>query len=211
MQYRLIEHPKEKGEFIAISDDKIEESLFVFNVSQKTIFIADRQLVELINDPNISLTTNKKIVASSIFIHPSIPLIRKEQLNFHIDSFDIAEEALLTEGEDYRDICSPSDYVYAFSRGYNKHAETYKYTEEDLRKAFEGGRNKYAAGNIRDAFDSFLQSLKQPKEYIVEFEIETTFKRNIGYMRRTTNIDSKLKLYKEGEHNYVNIISIKPI
>jgi len=53
-----------------------------------------------------------------------------------------------------------------FTRGYNKAKETYKYTEEDIQKAFIAGEeriiNKPNSSELDD-FTIFIQSLQQPK------------------------------------------------
>jgi hypothetical protein len=67
----------------------------------------------------------------------------------------------------------------SFKAGYNKAKEKYKYTEEDLRKAFNAGDNYryYENGGFRSFpsnvlnEDEIIQSLQQPK-YPVAFECE---------------------------------------
>jgi len=61
----------------------------------------------------------------------------------------------------------------AFKDGYNKAKETYKYTDEDMRSAFEYGKTLEPF----DSFDDFIKSLQQSK-FPVAF-IRTDIKYNI--------------------------------
>jgi hypothetical protein len=69
--------------------------------------------------------------------------------------------------------------ILAFIKGYNKSKEKYKWTDDDMRKAFmkgisitgEGYNAEYAIGNSPDletefgnSADEYIQSLKQPKQ-----------------------------------------------
>jgi len=47
------------------NDEEIKEGDWVFNITQKTIFKASKQLIDLINEPNVTLTTNKKIILTT--------------------------------------------------------------------------------------------------------------------------------------------------
>jgi hypothetical protein len=57
-------------------------------------------------------------------------------------------------------------WVNIFTAGYNEAKETYKYTEEDIQKAFIAGEeriiNKPNSSELDD-FTNFIQSLQQPK------------------------------------------------
>jgi len=51
-----------------------------------------------------------------------------------------------------------------FIKGYNKAKEKYKFTEEDLRKAFNAGlMNRYSRTGEAVAEEEFIKSLQQPK------------------------------------------------
>lgn len=73
------------------------------------------------------------------------------------------------------------DYIYSefliFEKGYNKAKEKYKYTEDDMRKAFRSGAftGAYTGNNsgvhIEKDENNFIQFLQQPK-YPVAFECE---------------------------------------
>jgi hypothetical protein len=57
----------------------------------------------------------------------------------------------------------------AFVKGYNTAKEKYKYTEEDIDKAYWAGMK--FVGEDKGSYKEFIQSLQQPK-YPVEFESE---------------------------------------
>jgi hypothetical protein len=87
---------------------------------------------------------------------------------------DDVRKLALEMGEDY---FSKELFVDYFTISYNKAKEKYKYTEEDLRKAFNAGDNYryYENGGFRSIpsnvlnEDDYIQSLQQPK-YPVAFE-----------------------------------------
>jgi hypothetical protein len=47
------------------SDEEIKEGDWVYNIVSKTKFKATKQLIDLINKPNVTLTTNKKIILTT--------------------------------------------------------------------------------------------------------------------------------------------------
>jgi hypothetical protein len=54
------------GQHIFItSDEEIKEVDWCYNIVSKTKFKATKQLIDLINDPNVTLTTNKKIILTT--------------------------------------------------------------------------------------------------------------------------------------------------
>jgi gamma-glutamylcyclotransferase (GGCT)/AIG2-like uncharacterized protein YtfP len=57
-----------RGENINIyitNDEEIKEGDWVYNTVSENIFKASKQLIDLINDPNVTLTTNKKIILTT--------------------------------------------------------------------------------------------------------------------------------------------------
>ena len=100
---------------------------------------------------------------------------------------------------------------YSFKKGYNKHAETYKFTEEDLRYAIDYGRNQgyeYASmETFQDSKDlkqleseqkedkeSFIQSLTKKELWVETYEILTkseVFRENDNAPYSTTSIKIK--------------------
>ena len=47
------------------SDEEIREDDWCYNIASKTKFKATKQLIDLLNDPNVTLTTNKKIILTT--------------------------------------------------------------------------------------------------------------------------------------------------
>jgi hypothetical protein len=47
------------------SYEEIKEGDWIYNIVSKNIFKASKQLIDLINDPNVTLTTNKKIILTT--------------------------------------------------------------------------------------------------------------------------------------------------
>jgi hypothetical protein len=47
------------------SDEEIKQGDWVYNIVSKTKFKAKEELIDLINDPNVTLTTNKKIILTT--------------------------------------------------------------------------------------------------------------------------------------------------
>ena len=79
-----------------------------------------------------------------------------------------------------------TDYeVSSFIVGYNKAKEKYKYTEEDLRKAFNAGlMNRYSRTGEAVAEKELIQSLQQPKTPVAfECEMEININGKNGLYR----------------------------
>jgi hypothetical protein len=47
------------------SNEEIKEDDWVYNIASKTKFKATKHLIDLLNDPNVTLTTNKKIILTT--------------------------------------------------------------------------------------------------------------------------------------------------
>jgi hypothetical protein len=77
---------------------------------------------------------------------------------------DDAENAVMEFKELYGSLGATDYELSAFSKGYNKAKETYKYTEEDLRKAIEMAiTSKYEYKLEFYNQNEIIQSLQQPK------------------------------------------------
>ena len=73
-----------------------------------------------------------------------------------------------------------SDYILGVTEGYNKAREKYKYTEEDMRKAFIAGESRWGTNGEIDTEptqDEFIQSLHQCP---TEFECEMVWTNSYG-------------------------------
>jgi hypothetical protein len=70
--------------------------------------------------------------------------------------------------------------LHGFIDGYNKAKETYKYTEEDLIKAFKAGHSgAFVKEHIVPHYNEYIQSLQQPKRpKYFECEMEKVWVRN---------------------------------
>jgi hypothetical protein len=97
---------------------------------------------------------------------------------------------------------------HGFESGYNKAKEKYKYTEEDLRDAYNLGLDADSKLSPNKTYDTLIQSLQQPK-YPIGFECELyeTQVRDInthelikGRKKTTTNSQGQTVL--EGKYIY---------
>lgn len=99
----------------------------------------------------------------------------------------------------------------AFKEGWNKHAEKYKFTEEDVKKAITLAREVSGMEAIvkqlqneylnREDFqyteEEIIQSLQKPKEITeIEFETEEYAVGNYGLSNGEPTIDTRLKITK---------------
>lgn len=199
MQYKLIEHPTLKKEFIVVSNEKVKVKDFVLTCDGITTYMYERNdtsgmardghFYNFISDGCI------KIIASTVNITNTkgeeysnfIPLIRKEQLNFNEEKVFILANKAINGGQElpkslieYR--CAAVDFAFdKYVQGYNKHAETHPYTEEDLRNLLKYQHTYYTTEGLdnigtsafkqdEQILQEYLQSLKQPKEYMVTLE-----------------------------------------
>lgn len=104
----------------------------------------------------------------------------------------------------------------AFKEGWNKHAEKYKFTEEDVKKAIQLAREADSIDGVVDlpivlnypnadnsdlqikwTEEEIIQFLQQPKEIIeIEFETEEYAVGNYGLSDGEPTIDTRLKITK---------------
>lgn len=115
----------------------------------------------------------KKIIFSTQFIHESIPVL-------NIEDGESIKPPYQQELDEYGDEIWDDGKLYwaqkGFKEGYQKAKETFKYTEEDLRKAFWAGSSYQDDlyrpwDNTPKNVDEYIHSLQQPKE-IKSIEIE---------------------------------------
>lgn len=130
----------------------------------------------------------KKIIFSTKFIHESIPLLNLESEEAEV--FKMASENILTSSG-FVNTENEMDVAYSFfHNGYQKAKETFKYTEDDLRKAIEMARDitdgketftgedasgftEMCAYGWKEKFsdEEIIHSLQKPKE-IKSIEVE---------------------------------------
>jgi hypothetical protein len=68
-EFRLLDAPiddwKHKRNIYITSDEDLKAGDWTYNIVSKTIFTAKQELIDLINHPNVTLTTNKKIILTT--------------------------------------------------------------------------------------------------------------------------------------------------
>ena len=128
--------------YIGVSTE-LEEGYWGYNTVSKTIFTINKQLVDMINDVNIDLTTNKRITHSTEpesfgdgWMQSIKPLLLSEvkELLGEVDVEKRAEE--FAKHHSIYD-SAQDDTEYGYREGYNQCLEDNKekkYTEEDLIK-----------------------------------------------------------------------------
>lgn len=217
--YKLLQHPTEKGEYISVKGEEISKGTIIYDIVNRSIFKA------LIDYRKIEYPQYFKIYTSTIFIHPSIPLMKKEQILFDNNVESIANSVYKTSSESTKLLLQAKfkeSWIEGFESGYNKRAETHLYAEFDMEAAvcfgmtLERFKDDEFKLSDNEEFKGFLQSLKQPKERLIEFEMEGYYPVADDFYSSMPEYDgthpvSRIKLYQEGEHSYVNIKSIKPI
>jgi hypothetical protein len=112
-------------------------------------------------------------------------------------------------GEEWTEegLAYPLDFNYGFRQGfiegYNKAKEKYKYTEEDIDKAYWAGMK--FVGEDKGSYKEFIQSLQQPK-YPIGFECEMIDTSNVGvtlsYPLTKTTTNSQGQTVLEGKYIY---------
>jgi len=94
--------------------------------------------------------------------------------------------------------------IHSFVIGYNKAKEKYKYTEEDIDKAYWAGMK--FVGEDKGSYKEFIQSLQQPK-YPIGFECEMVtrvfdvYPQTINHIPKTTT-NSQGQTVLEGKYIY---------
>jgi len=202
MKHKLI---KTTDYFLVVDDSEIKKDNWYYNVNG--IFRCDNQKTGQ-DELSLSLLTkwNKKIIA-----HLSLnnsPILEGVDLlpPLEDDVEKLAKQFANDKMKEYVGSCyADREYLrQGYITGYNKAKETYKYTEEDLRKAYNKGTNQGAfhemlvrdedwkavdgfIKNDNSKVDKFIQSLQQPK-LPVEFECE--MKKNLQELSEFSPIPS---------------------
>jgi hypothetical protein len=166
MKHRLI---KTENYLVVVSDDEIKENTPYLN--DKVVFISDDVFDEG-NNPNQN-KSNKKIILhwplhNALYLD-GVDVLPEIEYDLHIyDAIGYAGS------EGHPDPQAFSDRQMALFQGYadgfEKAKETYKYTEDDLRKAIEFGQGM-ELWKEEEQVDKFIQVLNQPKLPIA-FEYE---------------------------------------
>jgi hypothetical protein len=104
-----------------------------------------------------------------------------------------------------KEIGGSQDQRLAFVDGYLEAKETYKYTEEDLRKAFQAGESRWGTNGLIDTEpneDEIIQSLqpKRPKYFECEIARITKFNGEPDYFELNSKPNSQNQIELVGEY-----------
>jgi hypothetical protein len=128
--------------------------------------------IDTLND--IHSLSHKKIIAH-------LPLNGASILN-SVDLLPPLEDEAEVMAEEYSKNYydnAQDDVYHGFFQGYNKAKERFKYTEEDMRKAFKAGQLDKSNNWYGGDFIEFIQSHQQLKMPIgFEFEVKDTYIKN---------------------------------
>jgi hypothetical protein len=209
VEFDLIPYPNQEGEWLIISD-KVEPNWEGYAISEDEIVYVDFRTLGFAKGDNV-------IIASTIFINKSIPLLRKEELKFTNEYKILFDKAIryLTGSELPPDL--RQSFINGSEWGYNKHAETHVFTLEDIEKAIWYGYNQpvpnLTNGNLNDKdyilknSKEFIKSLQQQNKYKVtlKHKVDCTLEICNGECGLCEHLEQILTIDKEG---YVKILSI---
>lgn len=180
--------------YVVVTDEPIKIGDWVYNISSKTIFEAPKELIDLINSPNVELTTNKKIT------HSTQPLNTKFNDWFDVKMLDLSYIKSLVGEVDVEKKAEKEYPIYDgdllgiahnqkhsridFINGYNQCLEDNKgkgFTLSDIQNAwgiaYMNGHFKDAEDIDKISFVDFISSLTQPKDtWEVEFDENNNLK-----------------------------------
>jgi hypothetical protein len=148
---------------LIVSDEKIVEGSFIYETNIGEVSKVDKWYCEILEkgakvEPFVKVIAHRPLTDSPIL--EGVPLIPP----FSRCQEDGAENAVMEFKKVYGPLGATDYELSAFSKGYNKAKETYKYTEEDLRKAIEMAiTSKYEYKLEFYNQNEIIQSLQQPK------------------------------------------------
>lgn len=171
---------------IIVSDDEIKVGDVYININTHLIFTEFKE-----NYPDSFKTDTKKIIAhlplNDSPILEGVDLLPPLPIEDDVEDFALEKYPVYPFFEGTQLVDDDTNYTIrkGFKTGYNKAKEKYKYTEEDIRKAFESGMEYgrdmalfYNTDKVsRTEFESLLdcdeyvQSLSQPM-YPIAFELQ---------------------------------------
>lgn len=163
------------GYYVIVSDEDPDEYAFIKHKNEvvEAVVIGEKTLTVYHSKGFNHKSECQNVIAQSKEVHPDLPL------------FDAPSEW----GEDVNKIAENEGYnttfdsYGAFIHGYNKHAEKYEFTREDMQNCFQAGMDwvQYPKSFNKPDMPTYLQSLQKPKSYeITEYEF----------------IDNKVKILK---------------
>ena len=149
-----------KHEIIYTKDYALIVSDEEMNENEYYLYKIDKWYIN--NDHYLFPAEAKKIIAHRPLTNA--PILKGVPLLPKFIQEDDAENAVMEFKELYGSLGATDYELSAFSKGYNKAKETYKYTEEDLIKAFKAGHSgAFVKEHIVPHYDEYIQSLQQPK------------------------------------------------
>ena len=144
---------------LIVSDEKVVEGDTLFCTEIKNLMIGgitSEQLRYLDSEIFKKVIAHRPLTDAPILEGvPLIPLFSRCQE-------DGAENAVSEFKKTYGSLGAADYELSAFSKGYNKAKETYKYTEEDILDAWELGASE-GLPLTREKKDKLIKSLQQPK------------------------------------------------
>jgi hypothetical protein len=193
---------------LIVSDEKVVEGDTLFCTEIKNLMIGgitSEQLRYLDSEIFKKVIAHRPLTDAPIL--EGVPLIPP----FSRCQEDGAENAVSEFKKTYGSLGAADYELSAFSKGYNKAKETYKYTEEDLRKAFLEG-NKYPQeskllpdfylGNFYNRFIQSLQQPKRPKYFEYEMARITKFNGEPDYFEPNSKPNPQGQTELVGEYIY---------
>jgi hypothetical protein len=185
---------------LIVSDEKVEEGSFIYETNVGEVSMVDKWYCEILEkgakvEPFVKVIAHRPLTDAPIL--EGVPLL--PEFSKKDDVKKIAEKQFYLEMESplFEELGVTKKVQKAiligmlqgtFTRGYNKAKETYKYTEEDLRKVIEASRDiRY----VTYSEDELIQSLqiKRPKYFECETEVKCTGNNNNGCFLESPGYD----------------------
>jgi hypothetical protein len=174
---------------LIVSDEKIVEGSFIYETNIGEVSKVDKWYCEIVDkgvkvEPSVKVIAHRPLTDAPILEGvPFLPEFGKE---------DDVKKISLEMGKEFY-IGGNYDFENGVRKGYNKAKETYKYTEEDLRKAIEMAiTSKYEYKLEFYNQNEIIQSLQQPKRpkyFKCETEVKCTGNNNNGCFLESTGHD----------------------
>jgi hypothetical protein len=162
---------------LIVSDEKIVEGSFIYETNIGEVSMVDKWYCEIL-EKGVKVEPFVKVIAHRPL--EDVPILEGVPL---LPEWNVCDEELLvpfpnsSQTGRLRDGSEIKTWMLGWEEGFKEAKETYKYTEEDIQKAFIAGEeriiNKPNSSELDD-FTNFIQSLQQakrPKYFECEEEI----------------------------------------
>jgi hypothetical protein len=174
---------------LIVSDEKIVEGSFIYETNIGEVSKVDKWYCEIV-DKGVKVEPSVKVIAHRPLT--DAPILEGVPLLPEFGKGDDVKKISLEMGKEFY-IGGNYDFENGVRKGYNKAKETYKYTEEDLRKAIEMAiTSKYEYKLEFYNQNEIIQSLQQPKRpkyFKCETEVKCTGNNNNGCFLESTGHD----------------------